>query len=127
MAAARGDETSSLPPLPDTSAPTPGGDQMSIQTIASAHAVHRVARDHCLAPSRAVDAPIGGARYGRMFPHLTALTENLPALEKAGQAGGACDAAALLAVAGAVSDDATEAAVACSLMAHGLHQVRALL
>jgi hypothetical protein len=45
-----------------------------------------------------------------MFPHLAALTENLPALEKAGQTGGACDAAALLAVAGAVSDDATEAA-----------------
>src|SRR3954454_1897494 len=44
-----------------------------------------------------------------------------------GRPGGACDAAALLAVAGAVSDDATEAAVACSLMAHGLHQVRALL
>src|SRR4051812_31057926 len=83
---------------------------MSIQTIAPAHAVHRVARDHCLAPSRTVDAPIGGARYGRMFPHLAALTENLPALEEAGQTGGACDAAALLAVAGAVSDDATEAA-----------------
>ena len=28
------------------------------------------ARDHCLAPSRTVDAPTGGARYGRMFPGL---------------------------------------------------------
>src|SRR4051794_17392821 len=74
------------------------------------HAVHRAARDHCLAPSRTVDAPTDGARYGRMLPHLPALEENLPALETAGQTGGICDAAALLGRAGTASDDATEAA-----------------
>jgi hypothetical protein len=83
---------------------------MSTPTPAPDHAVHRVARDYCLAPSRTIDAPLGSARYGRMFPHLPALSENLPALETAGQTGGVCDAAAVLARAGAVSDEATEAA-----------------
>jgi len=83
---------------------------MTTLTAPVAHAVHRVARDHCLAPSRTVDAPIGGARYGRMFPGLAALTEDLPALETAGLTGGVCDAAALLGRAGAGSDDAAEAA-----------------
>jgi hypothetical protein len=83
---------------------------VSTLTAPPRSALHRVARDHCLAPSRTVDAPTGGARYGRMFPSLPALPEDLPALESAGETGGVCDAAALLARAGAAGDDATEAA-----------------
>ena len=79
-------------------------------TLAAPTAVHPAVRDHCLAPSRTVDAPTGGARYGRMFPDLPALAEDVPALETAGRTGGVCDAAALLAGAGAGSDDAAEAA-----------------
>jgi hypothetical protein len=63
-------------------------------TTATGHAVHRVGRDHCLAPSRTVDAPTGGARYGRIFPDLPAMVADVTALEAAGQAGGVCDAAA---------------------------------
>jgi hypothetical protein len=83
---------------------------MSTLAAPADHAVHRVARDHCLAPSRTVDAPTGWARYGRMFPHLAPLPADLPALETAGETGGVCDAAVLLARAGAASDDAGEAA-----------------
>jgi hypothetical protein len=59
----------------------------------SGHAVYRVGRDYCLDPSRITDAPIGGARYGRMFPDLSALFCDISALEATGEAGGLCDAA----------------------------------
>jgi hypothetical protein len=48
-------------------------------------------RDHCLAPSRAVDAPVYGGRYGRMFPALPPLEAPSQLLLDLGQPGGPCD------------------------------------
>ena len=55
-------------------------------------ATHPV-RDHCLAPERAIDAPIApiGGRYGRAFPDLPALGGEQAALLALGAAGGLCD------------------------------------
>jgi Animal haem peroxidase len=64
---------------------------------ASPHAVHRVARDYCLAPGRRVDAPVADARYGRMFPDLPPLHVDSDVLVRAGEAGGICDSSAVLA------------------------------
>jgi len=49
--------------------------------------------DHCLAPSRSVDAPVEGAagRYERLFPQLKALVGEGDALLALGAAGGICD------------------------------------
>ena len=49
--------------------------------------------DHCLAPSRSVDAPVEGAagRYERLFPQLKALEGEGDALLALGAAGGICD------------------------------------
>jgi Animal haem peroxidase len=49
--------------------------------------------DHCLAPSRTVDAPIDGAtdRYERLFPQLPALEGEADALLALATAGGVCD------------------------------------
>jgi hypothetical protein len=55
----------------------------------------RFVRDHCLAPSRAVDAPAPGARYGRMFPGLPPLSTDPDLLYSAGSPGGVCDAASV--------------------------------
>jgi hypothetical protein len=74
------------------------------------HAVHRIERNHCLSPSRTMDAPIGGARYGRMFPELPPLASAVGDLEAAGKPGGVCDAAATLEVLTAGFDDASDAA-----------------
>ncbi|MEV5968015.1 peroxidase family protein [Kribbella sp. NPDC051952] len=70
---------------------------------------HPAARDHCLAPTRSVDAPTGGARYGRMFAALEPLGTEPAVLMRAGGDGGICDAAAEL-DRQTVGDDATEAA-----------------
>ncbi|TMM38041.1 MAG: peroxidase [Actinobacteria bacterium] len=51
------------------------------------------ARDHCLAPGRAVDAPPGGGRYTRLFPHLPPLGVDSRLVHALGRAGGACDSA----------------------------------
>jgi Animal haem peroxidase len=48
-------------------------------------------RDHCLAPSRAVDSPVYGGKYGRMFPSLPALEAPAEPLLDLGQSGGPCD------------------------------------
>jgi hypothetical protein len=74
------------------------------------HGTHRAARDHCLAPSRNVDAPTAGARYGRMFPDLPPLRIDPDQLVRAGEAGGVCDASAALADLARGGDDAREAA-----------------
>lgn len=58
---------------------------------AVAHPV--VARDHCLAPDRVVDAPIYGGRYGRLFDDLPELRADEALLHGLGSAGGACDGA----------------------------------
>jgi hypothetical protein len=52
----------------------------------------RVARDHCLAPGRPVDAPLVGfeGRYGRMFPDLPPLAVDDEQLLALGLAGAAC-------------------------------------
>jgi Animal haem peroxidase len=54
-------------------------------------------RDHCLAPARTVDAPLGGGRYRRLFPELAPLYCDDRALRALGRAGGACDATTALA------------------------------
>ena len=48
---------------------------------------------HCLAPSRAVDAPVDGAAggYSRLFPDLPPLERENEALLSLGAAGGVCD------------------------------------
>jgi hypothetical protein len=79
-------------------------------TAGTEHAVHRIERDHCLAPSRTVDAPTGGARYGRMFPDLASLIADVEDLETAGKPGGLCDATAALDVLADGHDDAADAA-----------------
>jgi hypothetical protein len=48
-------------------------------------------RDHCLAPARAVDAPLAGGTYRRLFPELAPLDCDDGALHGLGRAGGACD------------------------------------
>jgi len=78
-------------------------------SAASGYAVYRVGRDHCLAPSRITDAPVDGARYGRMFPDLPALISDISELEAAGDEGGLCDAAAARLPTGS-ADDAAGAA-----------------
>jgi len=61
-------------------------------------------RDHCLAPTRTVDAPLGyGGKYGRLFSDLPVLECDDEALLALGDAGGVCDSAA-------DCPDATEAA-----------------
>jgi hypothetical protein len=66
-----------------------------------------VARDHCLAPDRVVDAPIYGGRYGRMFPDLPPFSADEALLHMIGSAGGACDGSEAAETGG---DDATVAA-----------------
>jgi hypothetical protein len=64
-------------------------------------------RDHCLALGRAVDAPAPGGGYRRLFPELDPLDCEDDALHALGRAGGACDAAAAVALgAGAPDPDA---------------------
>ncbi len=55
----------------------------------SVHAA-RIARDHCLAPSR-VDAPLHAGRYRSMFPELPPLVADDAALHLLGRPGGPCD------------------------------------
>lgn len=61
--------------------------------------------DHCLAPSRVVDAPVDGVagRYERLFPGLAPLGGDDEALLALGAAGGLCDG-------GESCDDAVETA-----------------
>jgi hypothetical protein len=53
------------------------------------------ARDHCLAPGRAVDAPIYGGKYRRMFESLEPLASDDRRLAELGAVGGPCDGAAV--------------------------------
>src|SRR5258706_6738237 len=51
-------------------------------------------RTHCLSPARArmpIDAPVGPATYGRMFPELPALDVDEALLRAVGRSGGLCD------------------------------------
>ena len=50
------------------------------------------ARDHCLAGERRIDAPLGGSRYGRLFPDLEVQRVDEGVVRRLGAAGGACDA-----------------------------------
>jgi len=72
--------------------------------VATIQAKPVVARDHCLAPDRVVDAPIYGGRYGRMFPDLPPFSADEAFLHMIGSAGGFCDATAAEAEG---NDDAT--------------------
>ena len=66
---------------------------MTVPGATSATATMRAARDHCLAPSRPVDAPLVGfeGRYGRMFPELPPLQADDVRLLALGLEGAACD------------------------------------
>jgi hypothetical protein len=66
-----------------------------------------IARDHCLAPDRVVDAPIYGGRYARMFPDLPPFVADERLLHAIGARGGVCDGSAGAAAGG---DDANVAA-----------------
>ena len=52
-------------------------------------------RSHCLSPARAkvvaIDAPLGPAMYGRMFPELPSYQADEQFLHALGRAGGVCD------------------------------------
>jgi hypothetical protein len=50
----------------------------------------RIARDHCLAPSR-VDAPLGGGHYRPLFADLPPLSVDEELLHALGRPGGPCD------------------------------------
>jgi hypothetical protein len=60
--------------------------------MATATAV-KTARDHCLAPSRTIDAPLEGAsgRYERLFPDLEPLAGDEASLLRFSVPGGVCD------------------------------------
>ncbi|MGC9670560.1 peroxidase family protein [Planosporangium sp. 12N6] len=73
-------------------------------------AQRRIVRDHCLAPSRTVDAPSLGARYDRMFTALPPLVTEPDALYAAGTPGGLCDASRFPSRPGHAPDDGQEAA-----------------
>jgi hypothetical protein len=51
------------------------------------------ARDHCLAPGRTADVPLGGERYTRMFPDLPPQVVDAELVRALGRAGGSCDTA----------------------------------
>jgi len=66
-------------------------------------------RDHCLAPSRSVDAPFAySGKYDRMFPDLPSLVGEEELLLTLGSSGGYCDSIAV--DRDGVQDDATGAA-----------------
>ncbi len=52
-----------------------------------------IARDHCLAPSRTIDAPLRGVsgKYGRLFPSVAPFTADEDFLIRLGQSEGLCD------------------------------------
>jgi hypothetical protein len=75
--------------------------------VATIRAKPVIARDHCLAPDRIVDAPIYGGRYGRMFTELPPFSADEELLHMIGAAGGACDGSEAEEAGG---DDATVAA-----------------
>jgi hypothetical protein len=91
---------------------TPAGGRAFAHELAPSplHGSRVAARDHCLSPARAVDRPVGAARYGRMFPGLDPLDTDPRLLMRAGGNGGICDAAAVLGRLSAGGDDAAEAA-----------------
>lgn len=65
-------------------------------------------RDHCLAPARSVDAPLGAHAYSRLFPDLPPLVSNEAALWALGSPGGACDSGLTIDAEG--GDDSRETA-----------------
>jgi len=69
-----------------------------------------VARDHCLAPSRIVEAAPAAARYGRLLPDLPAHEADDEALLALGGVGGICDASAAISKITRLADDASGAA-----------------
>ena len=77
--------------MTDTVAPHVVTAGTAVRTVSAQHLRSHPVRDHCLAPSRAVDAPAFGARYGRMFPDLPPLVVAPEALMALGVRGGPCD------------------------------------
>jgi hypothetical protein len=88
-----------------------------------------IARDHCLAPSRSVEAPADGARgrYGRLFPNVAAFDADEEFLLRLGGGDGPCDAGLAAAAEG---DDARVAAgwpLFGQFIAHDITADRSLL
>jgi hypothetical protein len=83
---------------------------------------------HGLAPSRPIDAPLGAHAYGRLFPELSALVADEPALWALGGPGGICDGALLADPEG--GDDAQQVAAGWpffgQLIAHDITADRSL-
>lgn len=83
---------------------------------------------HCLAPARAIDAPLSAHAYGRLFPELPALVADEPLLWALGGAGGRCDAGPMVDAEG--GDDARDVAAGWpffgQLIAHDITADRSL-
>jgi Animal haem peroxidase len=93
-----------------------------------------IARDHCLAPSRAVDAPVDGARgkYRRLFGEVAAFDADEEFLLRIGGGDGPCDAGLAAVVEGDAEggDDARVAAgwpLFGQFVAHDITADRSLL
>jgi hypothetical protein len=91
-----------------------------------------IARDQCLAPSRTIDAPLGGARgkYGRLFPEVAASDADEEFLLRLGGSDGPCDAGVAVADGAAEDDDARVAAgwpLFGQFIAHDITADRSLL
>ena len=86
-------------------------------------------RTHCLSPSRvrAVDAPIGPARYGRMFPDLPPFRVEENFLHALGRDGGVCDCGDVDDTPGSLSTVAAGWPIFGQLVAHDITADRSTL
>jgi len=92
----------------------------AVRTVAAQRLNAHPARDNCLAPSRAVDRPAFGARYGRMFPGAPPLDVDPDAVLALGIQGGMCDVSSLDPTAGCDSDQAAGWPMLGQFIAHDL-------
>jgi hypothetical protein len=88
-----------------------------------------IARDHCLAPARSVDAPLQGAsgKYGRLFPTVAPFTADEELLIRLGQRGGPCDCGPDLDAAGEDAGVAAGWPLFGQFVAHDITADRSLL
>jgi hypothetical protein len=87
-------------------------------------------RTHCLAPSRLrapVDAAIGPAMYGRMFPQLPAFEADEAFLRAIGRAGGICDCGDVTDAPGSLGEEAAGWPIFGQLVAHDITADRSAL
>jgi len=86
-------------------------------------------RTHCLSPSRvrAVDAAVGPARYGRMFPELPPFQADEAFLHALGRSGGVCDCGDVDDTPGSLSSVAAGWPIFGQLVAHDITADRSAL